>query len=81
MNKIKKIIFITLSISLGSIGGVFLSSSSAEARLPCQDLSCRSDMLGGDRCFSVTGGEGWDCNDSGYPSCFMTNCTVPGESG
>lgn len=77
MKKTKQVLVI-LSMIIGSTGGLLLSSSTTQASAPCEDLSCRDDKLGGDRCFSVQDADGYNCDDSGYPTdCYMTLCNQP----
>lgn len=59
---------------MGSLAGNLINDGKANAYANnCENLTCASDLLGGFRCFD-TGFDGYNCDDSGYPSCSEVAC-------
>jgi hypothetical protein len=76
----KRAFTLICAMILGIVGGTLSNNSALYASGTCENLVCKYDGLSGFRCFSEPQEQGYNCNDSNYPSCSETSCTAPGEN-
>jgi len=66
-------IILLLVILLSSLAGIAINKNGNAYANNCENLTCEYDLLGGFRCFD-SGFDGYNCNDSQYPTCEEIAC-------